>query len=71
MYRRTTQDASNIPESAFEFHGVRKGQGRPAEEAVSFRDKVGEIPTIMLRLMARFTNVITVVILTVVSHMMN
>jgi hypothetical protein len=34
MYRRTRQDASNIPESAFEFLGVREGQGRPAEEAV-------------------------------------
>jgi hypothetical protein len=25
---------TNIPESAFEFHGVREGQGRRAEEAV-------------------------------------
>jgi hypothetical protein len=34
MYRRVRQDASNIPESAFEFHGVWEGQDRPAEEAV-------------------------------------
>jgi hypothetical protein len=31
MYRRARQDAETISESAFEFHGVREGQGRPAD----------------------------------------